>query len=83
MSEGAFPCLNTADSFLLKITYRSNYPHDRVIFPMGDGTIPPFAPYLITSTLRWMFLLAYIISICPVTSRRFDELMHIDSIYCA
>ena len=37
-------------SILLKITYRSNGPHDRVVFPMGHDTVPPFAPYLMTST---------------------------------
>jgi hypothetical protein len=41
VSEGAFPWLNIADSFLLKITYRSNCPRNRVGFPMGDDTIPP------------------------------------------
>ena len=41
MSEGAWPWLNIADGFLLKITYRSNGPRNRVRFPMGDDTIPP------------------------------------------
>ena len=37
-------------SILLKITYRSNSPHDRVVYPMGHDTVPPFAPFLMTST---------------------------------
>ena len=48
VSDGDFPWLNIADSFLLKIIYCSNCPHDRVVFPMGDGTILPFAPYLMS-----------------------------------
>jgi hypothetical protein len=59
LDEGAFPWLNIADSFLLKITYRSR---NRVGFPMGDDTFS---------------------SIRLDTSRRLDELMHIDSISCA
>ena len=59
VNEGAFPWLSTADSFLLKITYRSNCPHDRVVFLMDDDTIPCSVSNDFDSTA---FLFANIIS---------------------
>jgi hypothetical protein len=74
VSEDAFPLLNT---------YHSNCLHGHIVYPMGDDTTPPFAPYLMTLTLWCSCSPTFIIlitSICLVTSCCLDELAHIDSI---